>query len=230
MYHYRRSEFIGCLAVLVKDVLEMNIEGSFMLQPQSCLSKAASLIPEVDEKLSKFEETFLQIQQGSEENDLLRYLELGSIKSALNSEGRTPFTLTKTITKQQDEAFGFEISWTKPPKINSVRNLSGLRAGDYIIFVGETNIVTMPKDEVIELIRKQGKSLTLEIFRPVDRINSKEMIEKLALQSTPVSCRNASSLNLDSLKRKASDFSETPCNFKHPKVCFQPTIGSGVIV
>lgn len=206
-----------------------------MLQPQSCLTKPTPLIAEIDDRLSKIEETFLQIQQGSEDNDLLKYLELSHHKNSTNSEGRTPFTLTKTITRQLDEAFGFEISWTKPPKVNSVKTLSGLRKGDYIIFVGETNIVTKPKEEVIELIRNQGNCLTLEIFRPIDRINSKEMIERLASQNTPVANKNASSLNLDNIKRKVSDLTETPkshksCNFKHPKICFQPTIGSGVIV
>ena len=235
MYHCRRSEFIGCLTILVQDVLQANIKGSFKLQPQTSLTKPTPLIAEVDERLAKIEETFLQIQEGSEENDLLKYLELSSFKNSLNSEGRTPFTLTKSIMKLPEEAFGFEISWTKPPKVNSVKNLSVLRKGDYIIFVGETNIVTMPKDEIIELIRKQENCLTLEIFRPIEKINSKEMIERLASQNTPVSCRNASSLNLDNLKRKVNDLPDTPkshkpCNFKQPKICFQPTIGSGVIV
>jgi PDZ domain len=231
LYHYRRSEFIGCLTVPVKNILENNIVGSFMLQPQSNLVKPIPLIPEVDEKLTKIEETFHQIQEGKDDNALLQYLELSDIKNFLNSNGRTPFTLTKTITKQEDDTFGFEISWTKPPKINSVRNCCGLQKGDFIIFVGETNIVTMPKEEIISLIRKQVNSLTLEVFRPIERINSKEIIDKLALQSTPI----ASSLSFDNAKRKASDLTETPksrksCLFKSPKVCFQPTIGSGVIV
>lgn len=208
-----------------------------MLQPQSCLSKPTQLIPEADEKLSKIEETFQQIQEGKDDNDLLKYLELSSFKNHANSDGRTPFTLTKLVTKQTDDTFGFEISWTKPPKINSLKNPScfGLRKGDFIIFVGETNIVSMPKEEIIDLIRGQQSSLTLEIFRPVERTNSKEMIERLASQSTPVACRNTSSSSLEDLKGKANDLIETPkgrksCLFKQPKICFQPTIGSGVIV
>lgn len=209
-----------------------------MLQPQSCLSKPNPVIPEVDEKLSKIEETFQQIQDGKDDNEVLKYLELGNFKNCSNSDGRTPFTLTKTITKQPDDTFGFEISWTKPPKINSLKNplqCFGLRKGDYIIFVGEVNIVTMPKEEIIDLIREHDSTLTLEIFRPIERTNSKEMIERLASQNTPVACRNTSSSSLESLKRKAIELTETPkgrksCLFKQPKICFQPTIGSGVIV
>lgn len=205
-----------------------------MLQPQSCLAKPIALVTEVDEKLSKIEETFHQIQEGKDDNALLQYLELSDIKNYLNSNGRTPFTLTKTILKQDDDTFGFEISWTKPPRINSVKNHMencGLQKGDFIIFVGETNIVTMPKEDIISLIRKQKNCLTLEIFRPIERMNSKEIIDKLALQSTPL----ASNLSFDMMKRKANDLTETPksrksCLFKSPKVCFQPTIGSGVIV
>lgn len=205
-----------------------------MLQPQSCISKLIPLIPEIDEKLSKIEETFHQIQEGKDENALLQYLELSDSKSFLNSKGRTPFTLTKTMVKQDDDTFGFEISWTKPPKINSVKNhlqSCGLQKGDFIIFVEETNIVTMPKEEIINLIRNQNNCLTLEIFRPIERINSKEIIDKLALQNTPI----ASCLSFDSINRKTNDLTDTPksrksCLFKQPKICFQPTIGSGVIV
>lgn len=206
-----------------------------MLQPQTCLTKPIPLIPEVDEKLSKIEETFHQIENGKDDNMMLKYLELGSCSNYLNSNGRTPFTLTKVIKKQPEDAFGFEISWTKPPKINSVKsNLlgSGLIKGDYIIFVGETNIVTMPKQEIIELIKKQGNYLTLEIFRSIERLNSNEIIDKLAAQNTPIATKKN---NLETLKRQASDITDTPksrksCNFKQPKICFQPTIGNGVIV
>lgn len=205
-----------------------------MLQPQSCLAKPIPLIPEIDEKLSKIEETLHQIQEGRDDNALLQYLELSDIKSFSNSKGRTPFTLTKIMRKQEDDTFGFEISWTKPPKINSVKNQvesCGLQKGDFIIFVGETNIVTMPKEDIINLIRKQENCLTLEIFRPIERVNSKELIDKLASQNTPV----VSSLSFDKVKQRTNDLTDTPksrksCLFKQPKICFQPTIGSGVIV
>lgn len=209
-----------------------------MLQPQSSLAKATQLVPELDEKLAMIEETFQQIQESKDDNVLLKYLELNSFDSHTNSEGRTPFTITKTIEKRPDEAFGFEMSWSNPPKINSVKNLSqcsGLRRGDYIIFVADTNIVTMPKENVIELIRMQENFLTLEIFRPIEDLSSKLIIDKLASQSTPLARPAGSSLSID-LTRKAIDLLETTpksrksCLFKQPKICFQPTVGSGVIV
>lgn len=208
-----------------------------MLQPQSCLTKPAPLQPEAEEKLSKIEETFQQISEQKNDNMLLRYLELSSYKGNANLNGRTPFTMTRTIVKQTDESFGFEISWSKPPKINSVKEnseQSGLVKGDYIIFVGDTNIVAMPKEEVISLIKNQGNSLILEIFRPVEKVTSREIIDSLAAQSTPVVFKKASRLSIDP-RRKTNDQADTPkthkpCHFKQPKICFQPTIGSGVIV
>lgn len=208
-----------------------------MLQPQSCLTNPAPLKPEIEEKLAKIEETFQQISEQKNDNMLLKYLELSSCKGNPNINGRTPFTMTRTIVKQADESFGFEISWSKPPKINSVKEnsmQSGLVKGDYIIFVGETNIVTMPKEVVIDLIKNQGNSLILEIFRPVEKVTSREIIDSLASQSTPVVFKKASRLSIDP-RRKTNDQTDTPkthkpCHFKQPKICFQPTVGSGVIV
>lgn len=208
-----------------------------MLQPQSCLNKPAPLVPEVEEKLAKIEETFQQICEEKNDNVVLKYLELSSFRGNPILNGRTPFTMTRTIVKQADETFGFEISWSKPPKINSVKEnsiQSGLAAGDYIIFVGDTNIVTMPKEKVIELIKNQGNSLVLEIFRPVEKETCREIIDSLASQSTPVVFKKASRLSIDP-RRKTNNQTDTPkthkpCHFKQPKICFQPTVGSGVIV
>lgn len=188
------------------------------------------MIPEIDENFDKNEESIFKIQEGKDENSLLQYLELSSIKTS-NTNGRTPFTLTKNIAKQSDETFGFEILWTKPPRINSVKSQNfGLLKGDFIIFVGEVNIVTKPKEEIIRLIKSQQSSLTLEIFRPIEKISSKEIIDKLASQNTPV----ASNL-FEGSTRNANELTDTPksrksFSFKHPKICFQPTVGSGVIV
>lgn len=237
MYHYRRSEFIGCLSILIQNVLDRDIEGSFMLQPQYCLNKPLPLVPEVEEKLAKIEETFQQISEEKNDNIVLKYLELSSSRGNTNLNGRTPFTMTRTIVKQVDETFGFEISWSKPPKINSVKEnsiQSGLLKGDYIIFVGDTNIVAMPKESVVDLIKSQGHSLVLEIFRPTEKETCRQIIDSLASQSTPVAFKKASRLSIDP-RRKANDQTDTPkthkpCHFKQPKICFQPAVGSGVIV
>jgi hypothetical protein len=236
MYHlylYRRSEFIGCLTVSVRSILDSDVCGSFMLQPQSCLAKPTPLVVEVDPKL-------LQNEATSQHDDILKYLELGNFKTSQHSEGRTPFTVTTTITKSPNESFGFEISWTKPPKIETLTNhsqFSDLRKGDFIIFVGETNIVSMPKEEIENLIKEHEHTLTLEVFRPNEKQNSRDIVDRLAMQNTPVASKHASSHSVDDLKSMSVDLANTPksrqsCHFKHPKICFQPEIlfTNGVIV
>jgi hypothetical protein len=153
-------------------------------------------------------------------------------------------TISKTIHKQSNGTFGFEISWTKPPKINSISNeqmKTDIRSGDYLIFINEINIVALPKNEVIDLIRKQRDCLKLEIFRPTDKLSSHEFIEKLVAKNTPVAaCPNISSLSHDNKSASittsiSGDLTETPkshktCHFKQPKVFFQPSVGNGIFV
>lgn len=171
-------------------------------------------------------------------NILLKYLELNSEENDENAQGRTPLTMTKIIHKQPNGSYGFEISWSKPPKINSIsseQNKSGIRKGDYLIFIDQANVVTMPKEEVIELIRKQSSCLRLEIFRPTEKLSSNELIEKLAAQNTPIAAnKNVSSPSYECTP--TSDLTETPkshrasCHFKQPKIHFQPSIGNGIFV
>ncbi|XP_070494009.1 general transcriptional corepressor trfA-like [Chironomus tepperi] len=228
----KKSELLGCLTIPVQDVITHNIEGSFLLQSQSALTKPMPLIREIEEKpLDPIIEP---------NNDLLKYLELNSDENCGNSQGRTPLTMTKVIHKQTNGSYGFEISWSKPPKINTIsleQTKSGIKKGDYLIFIDEINVVTMPKDEVIELIRKERDCLKLEIFRPTEKCSSNEMIEKLAAQSTPVAVsKNVSSLSYEAKCAPVSDLTETPkshrssCHFKQPKIHFQPSVGNGIFV
>jgi C-terminal processing protease CtpA/Prc len=41
----------------------------------------------------------------------------------------------------------------------------GIMTGDYIIFIDRHNIVTLPELDILNLIRSQGNTLLLEIFR-----------------------------------------------------------------
>lgn len=87
-----------------------------------------------------------------------------------NQNGRTPFTITKKLTRTVDKGFGFSIVWTHPPRIEKVENgLSadrcGILPGDYVIFVEKHNVVTMPEADILNLIKAQGNTLILEIFR-----------------------------------------------------------------
>lgn len=87
-----------------------------------------------------------------------------------NQNGRTPFTITKRLTRTADKGFGFSIVWTHPPRIEKVESgLSaercGIYPGDYVIFVDKHNVVTMPEMDILNLIKAQGNTLLLEIFR-----------------------------------------------------------------
>ncbi|XP_017095060.2 uncharacterized protein PsGEF isoform X11 [Drosophila bipectinata] len=84
--------------------------------------------------------------------------------------GRTPFTMTKRLTRTEERGFGFSIVWTHPPRVEKVEaglsaDRCGILPGDYVIFVDMHNVVTMPEADVLNLIRSQGSALTLEIFR-----------------------------------------------------------------
>lgn len=170
------------------------------------------------------------------DNLVLKFLELSNFATFHNTKGKTPFTVTENINRQPDNTFGFEISWSKPPKVKTVRNSnSSLKEGDIIIFVGEQNVVTSSKEEIIELIRNQGDTLSLEIYRSSEKTSSNELISRLASQETPSIA--SSSLSLDNSKKRANDLSEsTPkssktCQFKQPtKVFFTNSVGKGVIV
>lgn len=94
----------------------------------------------------------------------------GSTTSTHSQNGRTPFTITKKLTRTADKGFGFSIVWTHPPRIEKVE--AGLSAdrcsilpGDYVIFVDKHNVVTMPEMDILNLIKSQGNTLVLEIFR-----------------------------------------------------------------
>lgn len=120
-----------------------------------------------------------QHQQNADENLFLRFLELeppvtdtqSSRQSSLGKvNGRTPFTITKKLVKSPENGFGFSIVWTHPPRIETVEpGLSaekcGILPGDYIIFIDKYNVVTMPELDILNLIRTQGNTLALEIFR-----------------------------------------------------------------
>lgn len=134
-------------------------------------------------------------QRDADENLFLRFLELdppatdnpnnqqqqtqqgtpvagGGARRLSNTKplGRTPFTMTKKLTRTAERGFGFSIVWTHPPRVEKVEpglsaDRCGILPGDYVIFVDKHNVVTMPEADVLNLIRSQGATLTLEIFR-----------------------------------------------------------------
>lgn len=131
-------------------------------------------------------------QRDADENLFLRFLELdpptdtAAPTSAANATpsasggrrlsatskpiGRTPFTMTKKLTRTAERGFGFSIVWTHPPRVEKIEpglsaDRAGVQPGDYVIFVDKQNVVTMPEADVLNLIRSQGSTLTLEVFR-----------------------------------------------------------------
>ncbi|XP_070494085.1 synaptotagmin-like protein 2 [Chironomus tepperi] len=52
--HLKRSEFLGCLMISVKNIIGRNIQGSFLLQPQICLSSPSPLIPEAEDRMLSY--------------------------------------------------------------------------------------------------------------------------------------------------------------------------------
>ncbi|KAJ9576442.1 hypothetical protein L9F63_006655, partial [Diploptera punctata] len=111
-----------------------------------------------------------QLQRaGNEDSSFLRHLELEPAGDS-GPGGRTPFTTTRRLTRHGNSGFGFSIAWTQPPRVERVESglpadRAGLRPGDYVIFVEKYNVVTMPEEEILHLIRSCGNHLTLEVYR-----------------------------------------------------------------
>lgn len=209
---------------------QKDVNGSYKLQPQSCLTTPLppalvamgenSQSTSVDEVISNnIDDGVLSggggdhmssappplskkaiHQRDADENLFLRFLELDPIATndpsaapaAANggaaaaasggtpdlrrkstyrpSSGRTPFTITKKLTRNADKGYGFSIVWTHPPRIEKVEtgmsaDRAGIVPGDFVIFVDKHNVVTMPEMDILNLIRSQGSQLTIEIFR-----------------------------------------------------------------
>lgn len=102
----------------------------------------------------------LTTKTGNEENKFLQYLELDPPLSSNKDgkSGRTPFTITKRLSKPSGSSFGFSIAWTHPPRVERVEcglpaDQADLKPGDYVVFINKTNVVMMAEDDVMELIK-----------------------------------------------------------------------------
>ncbi|XP_038107189.1 uncharacterized protein LOC6035972 isoform X4 [Culex quinquefasciatus] len=229
----KRSEFLGCMSFPLRNVIKQEINGSYKLQPQSCLTNPTPPIPDMCENSQSSVDEIVSVEDASvttttvaigtaaapepislskkalhqrdaDENLFLRFLELdpplesatttnntsggggsappampatprrNSISSNKPNAGRTPFTITKRLTRVADKGFGFSIVWTHPPRVEKVEaglsaEKAGILPGDYVVFVDKHNVVTMPELDVLNLIKTQGNTLLLEIFRRPQR-------------------------------------------------------------
>lgn len=108
---------------------------------------------------------------------------------------------------QQAIPWGFSLSWGRPPRIERVdsdspADKSGLRPGDYVVFVESSNVVTQPRDDILNLIQAAGNQLLLEIYRKGGH----------AAQAT------------------SSSLQERPSNSQQHHVTFTAEVGTGVLV
>lgn len=248
------------MSVPINNIQSKEINGSFKLQPQSCLTIPTAPVAmgensqlSVDEAINN--DDTLNVgktstsepsgsiplskkaihQRDADENLFLRFLELdpaietvtpapnppnelrrksthksSSSKDSVSGPsggatttgqtGRTPFTITKKLTRTADKGFGLSIVWTHPPRIEKIE--PGLSAekcsifpGDYVIFVDKHNVVTMPELDILNLIKSQGNTLVLEIFRrsPAARPTSNGV--KSRISNVTVSSINANNNN-----------------------------------
>ncbi|XP_068214419.1 uncharacterized protein [Palaemon carinicauda] len=83
--------------------------------------------------------------------------------------GQTPYTITICISKG-NQGYGFSVKWTKPPRVERVEpglaaDRAGLQPGDYVIFIGEHNVVKYDENTVLQIIRECGETLIMEVYR-----------------------------------------------------------------
>lgn len=244
------------------------LHGSYKLQPQSCLTTPApavlftSDVPVStqcsDDLMTTGSTTSTTnsdsftiplskkglFQRDADEHLFLRFLELDPNDSAddgsdlFKEKGRTKFTITKKLVKNDDQGYGFSIVWTHPPRIEKVETglsaqLGGIQPGDFVVFVDKHNVVTMPETDILNLIRSLGNSMSLEIFRRSNAsfgggnclkprvpsmavCGSEPMVDPITTRPLSMPCSSVS-YSIEKVKRL-------------PQVAFSKDIGHGVIV
>lgn len=76
--------------------------------------------------------------------------------------------------KNEDEGFGFSVRGDAPVVIagvepNSLADIGGMREGDFIISIGDTDVKWSSHDEVVRLIQEAGDTLTMKLATPMDK-------------------------------------------------------------
>lgn len=239
------------------------LSGSYKLQPQSCLTAPIPAVlsdvliaqnsDEMITTTSTVSDSFTIplsrkgiFQRDADEHLFLRFLELDTnvrdndncSDDLFKPKGRTKFTISKNLVKTDDQGYGFSIVWTHPPRIEKVEiglpaQRGGIEPGDYVVFVDNHNVVTMPETDILNLIRSLGNSMSLEIFRPSNEsfgskcvkaripsmavCGSEPMVDSITPRPLSMPCSSVSYAAIESVKRL-------------PQVAFSKDIGHGVIV
>ncbi|XP_050535694.1 uncharacterized protein LOC126902449 isoform X2 [Daktulosphaira vitifoliae] len=138
---------------------------------------SVSIKSKSNQKVSKKETPISKTS--NEENKFLQYLELDPPLTSRDGRcGRTPFTVTKRLTKSPGSSFGFSIAWTHPPRVERVEcglpaDQADLKPGDYVVFINKTNVVMMSEDDIMDLIKSCGNQLFLEVYNKTSTTNRK---------------------------------------------------------
>ncbi|XP_026728593.1 rhophilin-2 isoform X1 [Trichoplusia ni] len=80
--------------------------------------------------------------------------------------------------KTEEEGFGFSVRGDAPVVIagvepNSLADIGGMREGDFIICIGDTDVKWSSHDEVVRLIQQAGDTLTMKLATPMDKSSQK---------------------------------------------------------
>ncbi|XP_051159071.1 uncharacterized protein LOC127280218 isoform X2 [Leptopilina boulardi] len=181
----RRSELLGCMTLPLplsqdKEATWHPLEagsGRNTSTPYAGITQECGVSP----PLSKNGESDNNNSNG-EDLTYLRHLELEPIDPVTGLPlhpgftargGRTPCTTTRRLTRPSTGnpiPWGFSLSWGRPPRVERVdtgspAERSGLRPGDHVVFVETTNVVTLPREEILNLIQASTNQLIFEVYR-----------------------------------------------------------------
>ncbi|XP_047505600.1 rhophilin-2 isoform X1 [Pieris napi] len=97
----------------------------------------------------------------------------------------------------EEEGFGFTVRGGAPVVIaavepNSLADMAGMREGDFIISIGDTDVKWSSHEAVVALIQRAGRTLTLRLATPMDSGSNKSSPETSRQSSTPGSVSAAS--------------------------------------
>lgn len=112
--------------------------------------------------------------------------------------------------------WGFSLSWGRPPRVERVdtgspAERSGLRPGDHVVFVDTSNVVTLPREDILSLIQSATNQLVLEVYR------------KGAASQSSIQRPSIVNVTLQSAI-------EHPPNGQTSAVAFTAEVGTGVLV
>ncbi|KAL4721140.1 hypothetical protein ACJJTC_009420 [Scirpophaga incertulas] len=178
------------------------------------------------------------LQREADEHLFLRYLELDppedpNAPRRAQRNGRTPFTTTRKLTRGAGGGFGFTVVWTRPPRVERVAaggsaERAGLRAGDYLVFVGNKNVVTAPEEEVRNLVKSAGQLLTLETFRRVPQNGATMARPRVVAAEAPRSPRSPAPARPPTACSSSQSLDRRKLHL--PQVTFSKEVGNGIIV